>query len=99
MPIKLITGSEKVETWSDEIWRTILGGIRIVVSTPQVLYDGLAHAFIKLSRLALLVFDEGELNRSFFVFLSLLMAVLEQHADSSVQLITVLGKTQAAKSC
>jgi ERCC4-related helicase len=46
--------------WSDEhIWNAVLGDKRIVVSTHAVLADALAHGFVHISRLALLVFDEG----------------------------------------
>lgn len=58
--VRLLTGNENIETWSQQIWDTIISNTRIVVSTPQVLYDGLTHSFIKMSQLALLVFDEGQ---------------------------------------
>lgn len=60
--VRLLTGNENVETWSRQIWDTVLGSTRIVVSTPQVLYDGLAHSFIKMSQIALIVFDEGKIS-------------------------------------
>ena len=58
---RLITGSDNVERWStQEIWDGILGSHRIVVSTHAILSDALSHGFITMSRLGLLVFDEGE---------------------------------------
>lgn len=58
---RLLLGSDNVDHWSSQtIWDRILMNIRIVVSTPQVLLDAMSHAFVKLERLSLLVFDEGE---------------------------------------
>lgn len=36
-------------------------GVQIVVSTHAVLADALSHGFVKIWKLALLIFDEGEL--------------------------------------
>lgn len=58
--MKLVTGNDKVNTWSAQTWTTILENTRLIVSTPQVLYDALAHAFVLIENLALLVFDEGK---------------------------------------
>jgi len=38
-----------------------LNNVRIVVSTHQVLLEALTHGFVKLSKLALLIFDEGSI--------------------------------------
>lgn len=65
--MKLLTGQENVETWSANIWDIILRDVRIVVSTYQVLLDALCHSFVKMERLALIVFDEGG-EKSPFVF-------------------------------
>lgn len=59
MSMKLLTGNDHVDTWSADIWETILDDVRVVVSTYQVLLDALCHAFIGIDRLALIVFDEG----------------------------------------
>lgn len=58
-PIKLLTGNDNLETWSLDVWDAILDGVRIVVSTYQVLLDALDHAFVKMESLELLVIDEG----------------------------------------
>lgn len=56
----MLTGADNVERWTTQpIWDAILLNIRIVVSTPQVLYDALSNGFVKLTRVALIVFDEG----------------------------------------
>ena len=50
-----------MDRWSDQgIWDGVLKNVRVVVSTHQVLYDALAHGFVRLKGLALLVFDEGD---------------------------------------
>lgn len=52
-----------MERWTTQaVWDAILLNIRIVVSTPQVLYDALSNGFVKLTRIALIVFDEGALT-------------------------------------
>ena len=56
---RLLTGNDNVDTWQAPIWKAVLADARIIVSTPQVLYDALVHAFVGLDRLALLVFDEA----------------------------------------
>ena len=43
-------------------WPTVQRNVRVVVSTHQVLYDAISHAFVRLSRLSLLIFDEGKLR-------------------------------------
>ena len=58
--MKLLIGADNCHTWSEpRIWDDFLRNVRVVVSTHQVLYDAISHAFVRLSRLALLVFDEG----------------------------------------
>lgn len=57
---RLLLGSDNIDHWSTQrIWDKILLNIRIVVSTPQVLLNAMSSGFVKLSKLALLVFDEG----------------------------------------
>ncbi len=49
-----------MDSWSEQrIWDAFLYNVRVVVSTYQVLLDALSHAFVKMSTLALMVFDEG----------------------------------------
>ncbi|KAI1817583.1 RNase3 domain-containing protein [Poronia punctata] len=58
--IKMLSGSDGVDTWSDvRIWDDYLKNVRIVVSTHQVLLDAITHAFVPISRLSLIVFDEA----------------------------------------
>lgn len=57
--IRLLTGNEKVDTWHKASWETILQESRIIVSTPQVLKEALDHSFLQISKLALIVVDEG----------------------------------------
>ena len=50
-----------MDRWAEKtIWDAALHQVRIVVSTHAVLAQALEHAFVSISRLALLVFDEGE---------------------------------------
>lgn len=62
---KIITGSDKVDSWSSRTWDGALVNVKIVISTHQVLLDALLHGFVQISTLALLIFDEGEWNSSF----------------------------------
>ena len=58
--VRFICGADNVDHWSEQhVWDAILHNIRIVVSTHQVLLDALSHAFVRMKKLALLVFDEG----------------------------------------
>jgi hypothetical protein len=58
--IQLLSGKDNVDHWTEQsTWDAVLLNIRIVLSTHQVLLDALTHAFIKMSKLALLIFDEG----------------------------------------
>ncbi|KAI1921597.1 Dicer-like protein 2 [Ophidiomyces ophidiicola] len=57
---RILTGADNVDHWSTKkIWDGILLNIRILVSTPQVLLDALSNGFVRLNRIALLVFDEA----------------------------------------
>lgn len=61
MPIstRLITGSDNNHLWStQEIWDAILD-VNLIVSTPQVLLEGLQLGFVQLQRISLLVVDEA----------------------------------------
>ncbi|KAL9054663.1 MAG: hypothetical protein Q9162_004029 [Coniocarpon cinnabarinum] len=56
----LLSGADGVDKWSDErTWQVVLKGVRVVVSTADVLKDALSNGFVELPRIAILVFDEG----------------------------------------
>ncbi|KAF2749200.1 dicer-like protein-like protein 2 [Sporormia fimetaria CBS 119925] len=55
-----LTGNQGVDTWTDQqTWDEVLDNINIVVSTGAALLDALSHGFVKLGKLALLIFDEA----------------------------------------
>jgi ERCC4-related helicase len=55
-----LSGNDGVDHWSTKHeWDTVLTNIRIVISTPRVLLDALSHAFVKMSTIGLLIFDEA----------------------------------------
>ncbi len=57
---RVLSGADNVEFWTEQwIWDEILKGIRIVVSTHQVLLEALIHGFVRMKQLALMVFDEA----------------------------------------
>jgi ERCC4-related helicase len=57
----ILTGSCNLDYWSKQsIWDAALHNHRIIISTHAVLLNAMQHAFVKLSSLALLVFDEGK---------------------------------------
>lgn len=59
-PSRLLSGADNVHLWtSQEVWNAVLKDVRIVLSTSQVLVDALAHGFVKMKNIALLVFDEA----------------------------------------
>ncbi|KAI1428743.1 RNase3 domain-containing protein [Xylaria sp. FL1777] len=56
----MLSGADNVDTWSDtRIWDDYLKNVHIVVSTYQVLLDAITHAFVQISKLRLIVFDEA----------------------------------------
>ncbi|ORY11643.1 dicer-like protein 2 [Clohesyomyces aquaticus] len=59
--VRALSGSDiEGEHWTDQnTWDSVLENIRVVLSTHQVLLDALTHAFVKMSRLALIIFDEA----------------------------------------
>ncbi|KAK8133922.1 RNase3 domain-containing protein [Apiospora sp. TS-2023a] len=58
--VKMLTGNDNVDAWSDpSIWNAFLQNVNVVVSTYQVLTDAVYHAFVHLSNITLLVFDEA----------------------------------------
>ncbi|KAF7589645.1 Dicer-like protein 2 [Aspergillus hancockii] len=58
--IRLLIGPDGVDRWSDQdTWDAALLDMRIIVSTPAVLANALEHGFVKIEKLALLVFDEA----------------------------------------
>ncbi|KAJ5616526.1 hypothetical protein N7537_001640 [Penicillium hordei] len=57
---KVLTGLDNVDRWTEQgIWDKVLKDVRVVVSTYAVLADALGHGFVRMSRLALLIFDEA----------------------------------------
>ena len=57
---RLLTGADNIELWStQEIWDNVLLNVNLVISTPQILLEGLIHGFIHLQQIALLVVDEA----------------------------------------
>ena len=61
--IQILSGQDGVDHWTEQsVWDAVLCNIRIVMSTPQVLYDAMAHGFVGMSQLALLIFDEGQFS-------------------------------------
>ena len=59
--IRLLIGEDGVDRWSEQrIWDAVLRDVRVVVSTHAVLADALTHGFVKIEKIALLVFDEGK---------------------------------------
>ncbi|KAJ8115781.1 hypothetical protein OPT61_g2638 [Boeremia exigua] len=58
--ILMLSGQDDVDHWTEQrVWDSVLYNVRIVLSTHQVLYDALAHAFVRMDELALLIFDEA----------------------------------------
>ncbi|KAH8717036.1 dicer-like protein 2 [Phaeosphaeriaceae sp. PMI808] len=58
--IQLLSKKNALDYWTDQsAWDAMLHGVHIVISTHQVLLDALTHAFINMSKLALLIFDEA----------------------------------------
>jgi len=58
--VKFLSGADGVERWTKQsLWDGVLGNVRVVVSTYQILLDALTHAVVKMEQLALIVFDEG----------------------------------------
>lgn len=57
---KIITGSDNLDSWSLSTWEGALVNVKIILTTPQVLLDALLHGFVRISSVALFVFDEGK---------------------------------------
>ncbi|KAJ5469262.1 Dicer-like protein 2 [Penicillium diatomitis] len=57
---RILTGDDHVERWTEQaVWNEVLRDVRIVCSTHAILSDALNHGFVRMSQLALLVFDEA----------------------------------------
>lgn len=58
--MKYLSGNDNVDKWTESgLWKAVLQGVRVVVSTYQILLDALTHGFVNLEDLALIVFDEA----------------------------------------
>ncbi|VAH04530.1 unnamed protein product [Triticum turgidum subsp. durum] len=51
-------GASGVGDWSTDRWNKEVGSKEIAVMTPQILLDALRHAFVTMSAVSLLIFDE-----------------------------------------
>ncbi|KAK4678476.1 LOW QUALITY PROTEIN: Dicer-like protein 2 [Podospora pseudoanserina] len=59
---RFICGADNVQAWKYKtgVWQAVLTNVRIVVSTYQILFDAaVAHAFVPLESISLLVIDEA----------------------------------------
>jgi ERCC4-related helicase len=57
----LFTGADNVDRWSEQrIWDSALADMQVIISTHAVLADALGHGFVRITRLSLLIFDEGK---------------------------------------
>jgi ERCC4-related helicase len=57
----VLIGADNVDRWTEQaIWNKALKDVRVVCATHAVLSDALNHGFVRMSQLALLVFDEGK---------------------------------------
>ncbi|RDK41124.1 hypothetical protein M752DRAFT_284613 [Aspergillus phoenicis ATCC 13157] len=76
------------------IWDNALSGIKIAVSTYQVLYDALTHGFVKLSQMSLLIFDEAHHCKKDHVANKIMQVHYHKQPQSGVQnLPKILGLT------
>lgn len=58
--MKYLSGNDNIDKWTEpELWAAVLHGVRVVVSTYQILLDALTHGFISIENLVLIVFDEA----------------------------------------
>lgn len=58
--IIILTGLDNVDKWTDQkLWDATLNGVHVVIATPAVLLDALSHAFVTISNVSLVVFDEA----------------------------------------
>ena len=74
---RVLTGLDNVDRWTEQaIWNTVLQNVRVVVSTHAVLADALTHGFVRMSRLALIVFDEGSVEQRSVTTISELIKTL-----------------------
>lgn len=90
-PSRLLIGSDNVDRWTEQaIWDAVLNNVRIVVSTHAVLADALTHGFVRMEKLALLVFDEGKTSHSISTRATIL---------SKWQLIIALADIRQTESC
>ncbi|KAI0181482.1 hypothetical protein GGR52DRAFT_524797 [Hypoxylon sp. FL1284] len=91
--IKLLIGEYGVETWSDvRTWNDYLKNVRVVVSTYQVLLDAVTHAFVRLDRISLMVFDEAH-NCCGRHAGTLIMARYREFKAAGLQVPSILGLT------
>ena len=51
-------GEMQVDLWGEEQWKYLFEQLDIIVMTAQILLDLLAHGFISMSDISLLIFDE-----------------------------------------
>ncbi|KAJ5667706.1 uncharacterized protein N7477_006276 [Penicillium maclennaniae] len=57
---RVLTGLDNIDRWTDQaVWNKALKEIRVVTSTHAVLADALGHGFVRMSQLALIIFDEA----------------------------------------
>lgn len=69
---RLLLGLDNVDRWSEQrIWDAALKDVQIVVSTHAILADALTYGFVRMTKLALLVFDEGRLTKRIYTCLVL----------------------------
>jgi ERCC4-related helicase len=77
---KVLTGLDNVELWTEQsIWDGVLQDVRVAVATHAILADALTHGFVKMSQIALLVFDEGMFKLATIGLVTYLICTIAHH--------------------
>ncbi|KJZ70376.1 hypothetical protein HIM_10220 [Hirsutella minnesotensis 3608] len=91
--VQLLTSHENVHTWNASAWAAALDRVRIVVSTYQVLLDGLSNAFTSMDNIALIIFDEAHNCTGKHPGRKLMEIFYHMRSDRGGPLPSVLGLT------
>ncbi|PWA72681.1 dicer-like 2 [Artemisia annua] len=86
-------GEKGVDYWKATAWKKEQYENQLLVMTPAILKDALAHSYLSLSQIKLLIFDECHNARGKHDYVQIMMEYNHQKLAGASQLPRILGLT------
>ncbi|TKX27681.1 dicer-like protein [Elsinoe australis] len=83
--IARVYGAMGIDLWTKDRWDSLFSKHKVIVCTPEVLHLCLAHGFIRMDQINLLIFDEAHHAKQQHPYCKIMRDYFDQDLDSSLQ--------------